>query len=221
MGTLPYNFGSLSGQDTAQDWNDFLGAARALREALGPNAHLADRYITIMMDAANTSFSEGITADGFNAGSDLYGLCQGIVNGDNDHREHPFYETALTYITAHPLPGLERQTRAWTYFVPLFGKYLEYAAAKYALETEAKAQELTDVDKLDRLRVRIMAELDDQDALFETMLLKFKRCFVYASTMSAFLNGATYQLIEALSHCDQDTGRRVFQILLDHPLEFA
>lgn len=222
MGVMPQNFGSLSGFDVAGSWDAFIKAAGALRERLGANAFLADRYIGFMLGAANSFHSESINADGFDAGRDLYGLCQSIVNGECDKLDHPFYETASTYINAHPLPGIGRHALAWTYFVPLFGTYMEYSVADYAQKIEENAAEVADDAMLEELRHRIIDALDgDKDALYEAMIARFSECFAACSTLSSYLNGATYQMIEALSSSDRVTGRCVFQVLLDHSLEPA
>lgn len=214
-----YKFDYSVLSDMARSLSTFFCDAGLLRRALGDEAHLAEEYVEMLLEAANAMYPIDIAEDGFDAGRELHGICRDIVEGANQLSAHPFHNTASLYIHKNPISEGDRTTQIWVYVVALYASYLEYAVNAFNAHMNAEALKAMQGQSFDAVRESILGIAGEEGrGFFHGMEASYDEFFSLMPALAVYLRGSAYYLVDAMMHVDADTKRRVYQIILDNPL---
>lgn len=208
-------FGDYRSEDLQNLLHEFLSQACKIRERLGKQAHLLDKYLSYLLESSNHQLAYNAASDGFEYGSMLHLMCAGILRGESQDAD-PFFLQAKAYIEAHPLPFLERPTQIAFYCVSLAGPFVKGSCQSYFQQLSVEAGTILDIFDLNDLYEKICVILDGTEDMDKLNLL-FRKRFLIAPAMSVFLQGMTNQLLYALTLRDSETSKQVFQLLLADP----
>ena len=149
---------------------------------------------------------------------ELTGLCSRISLGESVNAKHPLYEKVKTYITEHPLPYQEHQTKMNVLYIALMDDFLDYAIPKFMEEQKNEIREELDIVYLHDLYRQITAILGSENQMEELNLLIRQR-FQIVTVMQSFIQGITNSLLYSLIERDVETGKTGLQLWLDRPEE--
>lgn len=195
----------------------FWQQVTAIRIELGNRKYLLDEYLSNLIDAVSMTQIDNVTTLSTNAGFALVEICTGIVHGEKKRTEHPFYPYAKTFIEKHPLRFLEPLTKVAIYWSLLADKFYETECKDFS----GKIIELfyTEIDlSLMNERYEDICELLGEEESMKSFNLLFQQRFLLSDTITVFMQGASPQIASWLEYRDQETSRKVFQLLLDDKL---
>lgn len=195
-------------------FNSFLDAARSIREKLGENRYLADRYIEALMTSLTVVYMPQAADDGFDSIGSLLGQCGKVVDGRQ--ADTPFAERAARYLLDNLAKHRERRTRLALLECAMFPAFCDAAYDAYAEQlihtVETECDHLTTRGYYDDM----MALLSGEEEL-EVLNAAFRDAFLGIAHMQAFLQGAINSIIDLLIERDLETAQPVFTLLLDLP----
>lgn len=192
--------------------------ARAIRNQLGKQAYLLDKYLHDLLSAINSTLAYEAADIGFQITSELLHLCNKLTRGEPVEKDHPLYEPVKEYIDSHPLPCQEHTTKVNLYCIGLADTFLSYAIPSFMDDgTEAIRREIDMVALHDRFR-QIGSILGSENQM-EKLNLLIRQRFQVTTAMSGFLQGVTNSLLYALTERDTETNKTVLQLWLDGPEE--
>jgi len=207
-------FGKAETAHLNRTMNEFLELTVTIRSRLSKQGYLLDKYISIVMEAANATLLYDAAERGFNASSELRHLCLSVMDGKVDCADHPLYEKVKEYIGSHPLEYLEVPTKQSLYCIALAGDFLEHTAAGYYQRQKEKQREVFDIVYLRDLYRKISAILGGEDEM-ERLNLLLRQRFLIVTPMAGFLQGLTNDLLFCLTHRDVETSRLAAQLWLE------
>lgn len=193
--------------------DEFLELAGTIRRRLGKQGYLLDKYISIILEAANVTLLYDAAERGFGA-SELRYLCLSVMDGKTDCTEHPLYGKVKEYINTHPLEYQERPTKQSLYCIALAEDFLEYAAKGYYQRQKEKQREVFDIVDLRNLYREIGAMLGGEEEL-ERLNLRIRQRFLIVTPMAGFLQGLTGDLLYCLAYRDAETGKLTARLVLE------
>lgn len=206
--------GDTKVQHLKRAFDEFLDLSRQIRDQLGRQAYLFDRYLSLLLEAANAKLAQSAAEEGFDGESPMFAMCVAILRHKPKDTENPIYDLMKSYIDTNPLPYQEDATKRAVYCSMLSGDLLESAANLFQEELRDRFREVVDiVDPRDLYR-KICAILGGEDDM-EKLNLLFRQRFLVATPVAVFMQGVTNQLMYSLLHRDRETSRQVFQLLLD------
>ena len=200
--------------EAAQVGQELLRLAREWRERLGTDCGLLDQYLAGVLRALiDTTNARNAAEEGFDKPlSDLRVVLRQIKEGNEDAaRRHPFYPQVKAYMDAHPFP--QDALYYETYCVGLFAEYATFAAKQFTEDCNTRFQAAREAANLPQIREALYAagittaELDK--------LHGFLRAFMFAAPSAVFMQGMTDQIIQSLILRDEQSGRYIFNRLLD------
>lgn len=194
---------------------EFLSQAQSVSTRLGKEAHLLDKYLSYLLEAANLRLAYNAASDGFEYGSRLRLLCAGILRGEVQEKDS-FFCQAKSYIETHPLPFLEQPTQLAVYWIALSEPFLESACLEYYQELSVESSMFLDIHDLNELYKEICAILSGSEDM-DQLNLQFRKRFLIAPAMAVFQQGMADHLIYSLTLRDNETSKQVFQLLLESP----
>ena len=207
-------FGDDQTEHQKQAFDDFFTVAKEIREKLGKQAYLLDKYLSYLFEAANQKLAYDAASDGFDVAGELIGICAGIVRNEPRHTDHAFFEQAREYIDSHPLSFQEPHTLVSMYCSLLNRDFMEFAAKQFYSKVEDESIAVLDICDLRELYAQICSLLGNEEAMKKLNLL-FHQRFLIADTMTVFVQSMTNQLLYSLTYRDRETSKQVFQLLLD------
>lgn len=197
---------------------EILKLARAIRNQLGKQGYLLDKYLHDLLTAINSTLAYDAADSGFQITSELLHLCNKLTRGEPVEKEHPLYEPVKEYIGTHPMPYQEHVTKVNFYCIGLADTFLGYAIPAFIDEgTEAIRRGIDIVALHDRYR-KISSILGNEDQM-EKLNLLIRQRFQITTAMAGFLQGVTNSLLYALTERDTETNKTVLQLWLDGPEE--
>lgn len=186
--------------------------AAKIREKLGEQAYLLDRYLSCLLTAAGNTSAYSAVTRGFDRAAELQVLCGNVIGRKEKNQEHPFYEQARTFIEGHPLNFQEEATSQVCYTALLADDFLEFAAKEFYGQERNELAAVLDICELRQLYRRIFGLLGGETQM-ETLNLLFQRRFLIASPVDCFMQGLADSLMDSLAFRDMETGRLVFQVI--------
>jgi hypothetical protein len=154
------------------------------------------------------------TSSGLSAAGQLSGICFGEVTGKPQNTDHPFYVKVRDFIRTHPLDISNPQTRANIYYALISSKFTNSAAEQYFDRICDDAYSVLKTGELQVLYDKITAYLGS-DMPMKKLDRLFRERFLITTTVSIFLQEMSTQLMYTLNSFDNETGKYIFQILLD------
>jgi len=206
-------FGKVETAHLNRTMNEFLELTVTIRSRLGKQGYLLDKYISIILEAANATLLYDAAERGFSASSELRHLCLSVMDGKADCADHPLYEKVREYIGSHPLEYLEVPTKQSLYCIALAGDFLEHTAAEYYQRQKEKQREVFDIVYLRDLYRKISAMLGGEEQM-ERLNLLLRQRFLIVTPIQGFLQGLTNDLLYCLTHRDVETSKLAVQLLL-------
>lgn len=213
-------FGRVETAHLNRVMEDFLELVSEIRHKLDRQAYLLDQYISTILEAARNPLLYTAAQQGDAAADEYVRLCQSVMDGENDFKEHPMYETVKEYIGTHPLTHQESTTRLNLYCIALSGNFLTYAAKEYYRQQKTKQGDLFDIVVLRDLFRSVSAIIGGEEDM-ERLNLLIRQRFLIITPMAGFQQGLTDDLLRCLTSRDVETGRLALQLWLDGPAPMA
>ena len=210
-------FGKAESAHLDRVLREFFELAATIRRRLGKQGYLLDKYISCVLEGANTTLLQVSADSGFRSASGLRLLIRSVMDGKPDYADHPLYEKAKEHIETHPLTYQERQTTLDIYCIALAGDYLEYAAQNFAKEQRRVIQAVFDIIYLRDLYRKISTVIGGEEQL-ERLNLLIRQRFLIVTPMAGFLQGLTNDLLYSFICRDAETNRQIFQLALDNEM---
>lgn len=189
---------------------NILELAGGIKKRLDNKGYLMDKYLSLILEAANQTLCYEAATDGFESGSDLRRLCTALLNND-DAEDLPFYKKAKELIDEHPIDLQEKSTKVDIYFCLLADEYLDSISEETIEEWVYKVSEKLDVIYLNELYKTISAVVGEDD--MEQLNLLIRQRFFRVLPMEAFAQGFTNDLLYCLNHRDVETGKLVWELM--------
>ena len=192
--------------------------ARAIRNQLGKQGYLLDKYLHDLLTAINSTLAYEAADSGFQLTGELLHLCNKLTRGEPVDKDHPLYNPVKEYIDSHPLPCQEHTTKVNLTCIALADEFLGYAIPAFIEDRKEAIRREVDIVALhDRFR-QISSILGSEDQM-EKLNLLIRQRFQVTTAMSGFLQGVTNSLLYALTERDTETNKTVLQLWLNGPEE--
>lgn len=200
--------------EAARAGQELLRLVREWRERLGADRGLLDQYLAGVLRAMiDTTNARDAAEEGFDKPlSELRVILRQVKEGnENEARRHPFYPRVKAYMDAHTFP--QDILYYETYCVGLFAEYAAFAAKNYVDGCSARFQAAMKVENLPQIREALSAAGIATEELDE--LHRLLRVFVWVAPSVVFMQGMTDQILQSLMLRDEQSGRYIFNRLLD------
>jgi len=187
--------------------------AKEIRTKLGRQAYLLDNYISLVLEAANNTLAFEAASEGFEAASQLQELCFDVMDGNNVHTEHPFYQAVRKSFSGKAYSYQEKFTAMSLHYIYLSDLFLEHTTKLFLEEQYEKLISVLDDVMLCELYKKITHIIGED--LMEKLNLTLKQRFFIVSAVSGFIQGLTNGLLYCLTYRDNETNKQIFQLLMD------
>lgn len=188
--------------------------ANEIRGKLGTQGYLLDSYLSLILEAANSTLAYESADEGFEAGSQLHTLCFDVMDGKEVYKDHPFYEAVKKECEERRYAYQEKHTIMSLHYIFLSDPYLEHAFQLFWMEQERNLERCMDTIKLNNLYEKITLLIGED--LMEQLNQLIKERFFIVTVVAGFMQGFTNDLLYCLIYRDDETNKRVFQLLMDH-----
>lgn len=185
---------TMASNNFEASYKELFRIGAAVRGQLGEYGYLVDAFIGQCFEAMRVRSLEHICADGADAGA----RC----------------------VTASPSPRLStkqyKESATKEYMNASLGFYEHMRKAVISYEDEYRHDIFSIVDSIDiqqlyeGICVRL-GERVDMDALIKSM----ETCFLIITPMQLYWQAASMQLLDILRHRDRETGRCIYQLIMD------
>ena len=197
-----------------QDLEIFFDQAAKISTRLGEQAYLLDRYLSQLFEARVQKLFHDAAGDGFDMAGQLIGICAGIIRGESEYSGHWFYDQAKKYIDRHPFSYQEVHTKVMLYCLALHEDFIERLAEQFYAGVCKDIRTVLDICDLNDLYTMI-CNLLGSEADMENLNTLFCRRFLSVNTMTAYYQGASDQLLYALTYRDRESSKQIFRIWMD------
>lgn len=204
--------GSLEPERISDSLKNLFTLAKEIRIKLGKQGYLIDNYLSLVLEAANSTLAYEAAEQGFESGSELQDLCNDILNGADNKKEHTFYQIVKESFANKKYDFQESITLINLHSVSLADAFLEYATQALQLEQESILDSMDDI-KLRELYNKIILAVDEK--LMEQLNNALKERFFITPVITVFMQGLTNDLLYSLTYRDNETGRQIFQLIMD------
>ena len=194
-------------------FEEFLGQSRLIRDGLGKQSYIFDRYLSLLFGAVTAKPVGDISEECTAADSSLL-MCLEIIRHNPKRTDNPKYDLMKSYIDANPLPYQEEATQQALYCAALDGGLLKHEANLFSEELTEAFRAAADIVELRDLYRKICAVLGGENEM-EKLNILFRQRFLIAPPTAVFLQCMTNRLISLLLRRDFETSKQVFQIILD------
>lgn len=190
---------------------DIRQLAKAIKNKLGRQRYLLDKYLFDLLNAINQTSACDAAEQGAGYMGELIGLCCNLSRGAEADENHPLYAKVAAYISEHPLPYQEHNTKMNLYYIGLMDDLFSYAIPKFFEgRVDAIRREL-DMVYLHGLYRDINSIIGNEDQMEELNLLIRQR-FQVSTAMQSFIQGITNTLLDSLTERDAETGKTGVQL---------
>lgn len=146
--TMEGILGDTKAKHLDHSFHEFLEQARLIRDGLGKQSYLFDRYLSLLLEAANAELAYDAASHGFDGVSPLMRICVEILSGKPKGTENPVYDVMASYIAGNPLPYQEIVTKRAVCCAMLSGAMLEQAATLFSGELNDRFRTVVDIVEL-------------------------------------------------------------------------
>lgn len=213
---------NLDFDEIADSGEELLRMVRAWREKLGTKRDLLDQYLAALLYAIiDTANARDTAEQGFDdAMAELRDILRRFKEGKQDEaRQHPFYPKVRAYMDAHPF-GQDLLFYE-TYCVGLFGEYLSFALEGFINRCDEAFKAYAAKYHVPHLREALLssaADITKDDLSYLDNLIS--RVLYWVAPSTIFMQGMADQLLLSLAVRDGNSGKFVFQRLLDDEVSF-
>lgn len=210
---------------------DLLLLATEIRAKLGGEGYLVESYLSHFFQAVIASSSQDAASDGYEVSSELRDLCFYVLDaasGDSSehkHRplqltdtgaeaeEHPFYPEVKRNFEEHSDQSAQRFTVVDRHYALLAEEFLQYAMSRFLSDKKENVTEALQNADLNMLYDRISAVIGEPP--MERLNRMLKEQFLAVPASMGFSYGLSCALLDSLVYEDSETGKQVFQLLMD------
>jgi hypothetical protein len=209
-------FGSLTGEVTDDSLLSLFKMAKQIRQRMGKQGYLLDCYLSLLFEGVSNALAYDAADEGFQSGGKLQNLCFHVLDGTEPEKEHPLYGRAKEVFAEQKvlLPYQERYTRLCLLMFPLADEMMAYATAMFLEDRENALNGVVDEIRLQELYKQISHLAGE--SMMEELNRRLRQRFLIATQVAVFAQGLTDDLLNGLTYRDQETGRQMFQLLLDN-----
>lgn len=185
-----------------------------IRQKLGAQGFLFDRYLTLLLDAADAVSKEAMS-DGFGDISSIYELISAALENKEveEYKENRFYPRVKEYIETHPVSYYRSETRLPFYFIALFDEYVMFLLDAYMERQASWQHEIIDTIDMDK-RYQKLCELAG-DSLMTEFSQQMHLVFEITPIAKGYLQGAFNYLIYDMTSIEEESGRYVLLTMID------
>lgn len=198
-----------------KDSDGFWQQASAIRKQLGTRGYLLDEYLSILFESISPLIPSDASDEGFSGISGQQKLFREILSGKTDSQSHPLFEKAKDCVDSLPLSYQEPFTKTYIYCALLEKDILSFAVNQYLDWKEDAFDEALDMPKFNRL-YRNICDLLGSEKDMDSLNILFRDRFMAVTNMMSFIQGFSNDLMFLLTYKDMETGRKIFQLILDH-----
>lgn len=185
-----------------------------IRRKLGAQGFLFDRYLTLLLDAADAVSKEAMS-DGFGDISSIYELISAAIENKDaaEYKENRFYPRVKEYIETHPVFYYSSGTIRSFYFIALFDEYVMFLLDEYMECQVSRQHEIIDTIDMD-MRYQKLCELAG-DSLMTEFSQQMHLVFEITPIAKCYLQGAFNYLIYDMISVEEESGRYVLLTMID------
>ena len=204
--------GEAPTEQIRQSYEAFWKQVSSIRRQLGKRGYLLDNYMAALFTVVRDNSTLGSYEEGFGKVSEQRPAVKAIIEGTDT--DNPLRETMAASVGAHPLGLQEHYTITAFHCCEKAGDILTYVTERFIHKQELEIGPLTDIPLLLETYRDIWGDLGGEEPM-EKLNALFVQCFMPVTPMLAFLQGFTTDLIYNLMGRDRESGRLIFQIMLD------
>lgn len=191
-----------------------LQVSADIRRKLGAQGFLFDRYLTLLLDAADAVSKEAMS-DGFEDITSIYELISAAIENKDveEFKDNSFYPRVKEYIETHPVSYYRSGTSRSFYFIALFDEYVMFLLNEYMEHQARRQHEMIDTIDMD-MRYQKLCELAG-DSLMTEFSQQIHLVFEIAPIAKCYLQGAFNYLIYDMTSVEEESGRYVLLTMID------
>lgn len=220
--------GILAPQNTEQAGSvmDLLHLAAEIRAKLGSQGYLVERYLSDMFEALSVTSSFQAAEAGYEESDKLRSLCFRAMEsrsgsqGTDDKKElenHPFYPVVKKHFEEYPDTLQLRFSVANRHFAMLSQEFVQFALTKFVKEEKDKIYRAVDYVAMNEFYAKIAAFVGEP--LMERLNRMLKERLLAVPVSIGFAYGLSCALVDSMAYVDKETGKQVFQLLMDEIAE--
>lgn len=220
--------GILAPQKTEQAGSvmDLLRIAAEIRAKLGSQGYLVERYLSGMFEALCATSCYQAAEAGYEESDKLRSLCFRAMESrsgsqaSDDKKEvekHPFYPVVKRHFEEHPDTLRLRYAVVDRHFAMLSQEFLQFALIRFVQEEKDKIYRAVDYVTLNEFYAEMAAIVGEP--LMERLNRMLKEQLISVPVSIGFAYGLSCALVDSLAYIDKETGKQVFQLLMDECAE--
>ena len=210
---------------------DLLQLASEIRTKLSGEGYLIESYLSRFFQAVIASSSQEAVSAGYEVSSELRDLCFYVMDaasGDSSSHKHrpfqltgtgtevetnPFYPEVKRHFEERPDQSAQRFTVANRHYALLSEEFIQYAMSRFLSDKKEIITEVLQNADLNMLYDRISAAVGEPP--MERLNRMLKEQFLAVPASMGFSYGLSCALLDSLVYEDSETGKQVFQLLMD------
>ena len=215
---------------------DLLRLAAEIRTKLGGQGYLVESYLSHVFEALVATSGYDAASTGFEESAKLRNLCFHAMDSRfaeeaqqprhlefqltdvrKESQEHPFYPVVKRHFKEYPDKLRQRFTIVNRHYTLLSQAFLKSALTSFLDEEEEKISGAFDILELNELYAKISDIVGEP--LMEQLNLMLKEQFLSVPVCIGFAYGLSCALLDSLVYRDSETGKQVFQLLMDECTE--
>jgi len=193
---------------------EFFKTAHSIRQQLGQQAYLLDKYLFDLLNAINEALEQDASPEGYGREITLEGLCHEVMERNGKHRSHPLYSVIEKFIDGHPLSFREEPTSICFYTAHLYDDFLEYAAPLFFGRCKLRVRDQMDLVYSRELYRQISVVIGGEEQM-EKLNMLIRQGFILTTAMIAFAQGVANSMLYALTYRDVETNKPILQLILE------
>ena len=213
---------------------ELLRHASDIRKKLGGSGYLVESYLSRFFHALVELSGQDSASDGYEVSSELRNLCvyaldkgKGeafthrrhpfeLTGADTDRENHPFYPVVKQHFEAdpdHTNQPTQRYTIVNRHYALLAQAFLRHTLSQYLEDERAKLHRAFHDMDLNTLYESISAAIGEPS--MDKLNRMLREQFLAVPVSSGFAYGLSCALLESLNYQDSETGKKVFQLMMD------
>lgn len=210
---------------------ELLQHAADIREKLGGSGYLVESYLSRFFHTLVELSGQDSVSDGYEVSSELRNLCVYALDhgkgeafthrrhpfertgADTDREKHPFYPVVKQHFEVHPDHSAQRYTVVNRHYALLAQAFLRHTLSQYLEDEREKLHRAFHDTELNTLYESIAAVIGEPS--MEKLNRMLREQFLAVPVSSGFAYGLSCALLESLNYQDSETGKKVFQLLMD------
>jgi hypothetical protein len=201
---------------------NLLRLAAEIRAKLGSHGYLVERYLSAMFEALGATSGYQAAEAGYEESDILRSLCflamesrsrLQVADDKKELEKHPFYPVVKNHFEEHPDTLRLRFSVVDRHFAMLSQEFLQFALPRFVKEEKDKIFRAVDNVALNEFYAEIAAIVGEP--LMEQLNRMLIEQLLAVPVSIGFAYGSSCALLDSLVYVDKETGKQVFQLLMD------